>query len=120
MNEPGPSAPEYGEQPGPGRYAYHILAGAAVLVLVLGTVGFHYLEGWSWVDSFYFSTVAGTTVGFGDLAPTTDVAKLFSVVYIFFAIGILGTFVELRLRYHGVVRKRTEAVMSRATRGDQN
>ena len=59
--------------------------------MAAGTVTFHYIEGWSWVDSFYFSSVAGTTVGFGDLAPTTDTSKLVSVVYIFFGVGILGS-----------------------------
>lgn len=90
------------------KYAYHFLAVAAVLVLVVGTVAYHYIEGWSWVDSFYFSAVAGSTVGFGDLAPSTDGSKLFTVFYIFSSIAILGTFLNERLKYHGVVRRRTE------------
>ncbi len=88
------------------RYAYRILAIAAVGIVALGTVVFHYLEGWSWVDSFYFSAVAGSTVGFGDLSPTTDASKLLSVVYIFSSVAILGTFLNERMKYHGIVGKR--------------
>lgn len=100
------------------NYVYNLLGIAAVLLLVVGTVAFHYLEGWSWVDAFYFSAVAGTTVGFGDLTPSTDASKLFSVLYIFAGIGIIGTFLNERLKYHGVVRKQTEKAISKATSND--
>ena len=49
-----------------------------------------HLEDWTWVDSFYFSAVALTTVGFGDLSPSTDVSKLFTVFYIFSGISLIG------------------------------
>ena len=29
------------------------LAGALVLVMAAGTVGFRYIEGWPWFDGFY-------------------------------------------------------------------
>ena len=100
------------------RYAYQMLGAMAVLLVAVATVVFHYLESWSWVDSFYFSAIAGTTVGFGDLSPTTDASKLFSVLYIFFAIGIIGTFLEQRMRYHGVIKNRAEKAISKAS--DEN
>ena len=45
-------------------------------VLFVGTVFYHHAESWSYVDSFYFSVTTLTTVGYGDLVPTTDVGKL--------------------------------------------
>jgi hypothetical protein len=90
------------------RKVYPILAGAVVFVLALGTVVYHYLEDWSWVDAFYFSAVAGSTVGFGDLSPTTNGSKLFTVLYIFSAMAIIGTFLDQRLKYHGVVVRRAK------------
>jgi voltage-gated potassium channel len=47
------------------------------------------VEGWSVVDAFYFSVTTLTTVGLGDLAPTTTMGKLFTVVYIFAGLGII-------------------------------
>jgi len=34
------------------------------------------------VDSLYFRVIAVTTVGFGDISPSTDASKLFTVVYV--------------------------------------
>ena len=64
----------------------------AVVVYVAVGVGFYsWQEGWSVADSFYFSVVALTTVGFGDLAPTTTLTRLFTAVYLMLGLGILGT-----------------------------
>jgi hypothetical protein len=82
--------------------AYRILVSAALFILATGTVVYHYLEDWSWVDSFYFSAVAVTTVGFGDLTPTTDGAKLFTVAYIFAGIAIITSYVNVTLKRRGM------------------
>ena len=68
-----------------------LLAGAATMVAV-GMVVYHVLEGWSFLDPLYFSVVTLATVGFGDLTPTTDLAKLFTVGYITVGIGIVAAF----------------------------
>ena len=68
-----------------------LLVGAASMVGV-GTVVYHFLEGWSILDSLYFSVVTLATVGYGDLTPTTDLAKLFTVGYITVGIGIVAAF----------------------------
>lgn len=78
-------------------HVYKILAASAVGLLMTGTVVYRLLEEWSWVDSLYFSTVAVTTVGFGDLAPSTDGSKLFTVAYILVGIGIITTYLRATL-----------------------
>lgn len=39
------------------------------------------LEGWSLVDSLYFTVTVVTTMGFGDLTPSHDVSKIATVIY---------------------------------------
>ena len=55
-----------------------------------GCVAYNWLEGWSPVDSVYFLTVMATTVGYGDVTPTTDAGKLFTAIYAL--IGITTVF----------------------------
>ena len=78
-------------------HVYKMLAGAAATLIVVGTVVYKLLEDWSWVDAVYFSVVAVTTVGFGDLTPSTDASKLFTVVYVLIGISILTTFLHARV-----------------------
>ena len=85
-------------------HIYRYLAGAALGLLLLGTVTYRWLEDWSWIDSLYFCTVAVTTVGFGDLTPSTDSSKLFTVFYILGGVSIIAAFLDARLQRRG--RKR--------------
>jgi NhaP-type Na+/H+ or K+/H+ antiporter len=93
---------------------YRLLMLAAVTVVGVGTVVYHWLEDWSWVDSLYFSVVTASTVGFGDLAPTKDSSKLFTIVYIVFAVSIIGTFLSVRFR-----ARTTERAGKRSSKRDQ-
>lgn len=62
-----------------------------MLWLLIGTVAFHFLENWNWIQSFYFSVESMTTVGYGDFHPTTDMSRLFTAFYILFGAGIVVT-----------------------------
>ena len=65
----------------------------AVGLLLSGTLFYWVVEDWGPVDSFYFTVVTLTTVGYGDLAPTNDWSKLFTVLYIFVGIGIIASLI---------------------------
>ena len=86
------------------KHIYKILSAAAVGLIVLGTVSYRLLEDWSWVDSLYFSVIAVTTVGFGDITPTTDASKLFTILYILGGITIFAAYLDARLKRRGVRR----------------
>ena len=62
--------------------------------LLTGTIFYSLQEGWSLVDALYFSVTTLTTVGYGDLAPTTTIGKLFTVVYIFSGLGLIAGFIN--------------------------
>lgn len=78
---------------------YRILSVAAAVLIATGTVVYHAVEDWSWVDSAYFSVVAVTTVGFGDLSPSTDASKLFTIFYILSGIAIITAFLKARVSH---------------------
>lgn len=59
----------------------------SILIILIGTYFYHKTENWGWVDSLYFSTTTITTVGLGDLYPTKDISKIFTVFYILFGVG---------------------------------
>jgi voltage-gated potassium channel len=79
--------------------------GLAVLILLSGTIFYRSVEGWSWIDALYFSVTTISTVGFGDLAPRTDIGKLFTVVYIFVGVGV---FVALFAQFARALVKQEE------------
>jgi len=60
-----------------------------LILLIIGTIYLHNNESWSYVDSFYFSTITLTTVGYGDLVPTKDSSKIFISIYAIFGISVM-------------------------------
>lgn len=60
----------------------------ALLLLLSGSVFYRQVEGWSWLDSVYFSVTTMSTVGLGDLSPVTQAGKLFTLFYIFAGVGV--------------------------------
>jgi voltage-gated potassium channel len=57
--------------------------------MVVGTITFHLLEGWSILDSLYVTAQTVTTVGFGDLAPRTVMGRLFATLFMIVGVGIV-------------------------------
>jgi voltage-gated potassium channel Kch len=77
---------------------------AAALIL-LAAVFYRLVEGWSLLDSVYFSVVTIATVGYGDLAPQTALGKIFTIGYIFVGIGLfVATATSIA---HAVIRSRS-------------
>jgi len=65
--------------------------GGAQLVLtliVIATIFYRTVEGWSWLDAVYFSVVTIATVGYGGITPQTAKGKVLTIGYIFSGIGI--------------------------------
>ena len=62
------------------------MAGALVLS---GTIFYWRFEDWTIIEALYFSVVTLTTVGYGDLSPTSAGTQIFTIVYILTGFGVL-------------------------------
>ena len=71
------------------------LVSGALIVILAGTWFYARMEGWSVVDSLYFTVMTLTTVGYGDLSPTTPATRLFTVAFVLIGIGILLGFIDV-------------------------
>ena len=83
------------------------LLGVIVVLIVGGAIGLTYFESdRNFPDALWWAIVTLTTVGFGDIFPTSLGGRSIGVVLMFFGIGVLGmftatiagVFVEKRLR----------------------
>lgn len=65
---------------------------SAVAVVFVGVVFYTTVEHWTVLNAIYFCVVTLGTVGYGDITPTTDLGKLFTILYIIVGLGIIGGF----------------------------
>lgn len=59
-------------------------------IIAAGTVGFVYLEGWSYFDAWYFTVIYLSTIGLGDLSPQTDAGRFFAVILAILGVGFVA------------------------------
>jgi voltage-gated potassium channel len=61
-----------------------------VALLLVGTVGYMELEGYSLIEGFYMTAITLTTTGFGEVRPLSAAGRLFTIVLLFLGVGVLG------------------------------
>ena len=77
-----------------GQHALWIIAG----YLMAGVAFFTYIERWSWTDSLYFCVATLSTTGYGDLLPSKNLSKLFTIVYIVVGLSMIATCLGMLMR----------------------
>ena len=70
----------------PETKALPVVAGLLVLT---GSLFYWRFEDWTLIESLYFCVVTLTTVGYGDLSPTTSGTQIFTIIYILTGFGVL-------------------------------
>jgi len=73
------------------NFPSHIRAALAVFILliVVGTIFYTIYEGWGILDSIYFTVITLATVGYGDLHPTSDLSKIFTIIYVVIGVSLV-------------------------------
>ena len=62
---------------------------ALLVIAVVGTLAFHWLEGFDYFESLYLTIITLSTVGYGDIYPQTWQGRLFAIVLIIFGVGTM-------------------------------
>ncbi|MEQ6121086.1 potassium channel protein [Reichenbachiella sp. MALMAid0571] len=69
------------------------------LSLVIGLVGFVYIEDYTIGDAFYMTVITFSTVGFNEVNPLSENGRLFTSFYIIFNLGIFAYVVSVVTTY---------------------
>ena len=69
-----------------------IKLGIVVLLTIIlsATLGLMYLEGWDFFTALYVTVITLSTVGYGDITPTTLWGKVFTLFYIVCGVGAMA------------------------------
>jgi voltage-gated potassium channel len=74
--------------------------GLILLVVTIGVFGYKYLsDAYTWIEALYMTIITVTTVGFGEVHPTSDIEKLFTIFLIVTSISIYGYVVSVISEY---------------------
>ncbi|MEM9035517.1 MAG: potassium channel family protein [Actinomycetota bacterium] len=65
-----------------------VILSAAVTMIAVGTVFYRFVEELRWLDALYFCVITLASVGYGDITPTTNAGKIFTMGYVVLGIGI--------------------------------
>ena len=68
-------------------------------VLFVGVLGYRYISEFGWLDSLYMTIITVTTVGFMEVQPLEDDAKLFTVILIITSVFIFAYAISVITEY---------------------
>lgn len=87
---------------------YRQLLGITAIILAIGTISYHFIEGWTWIDALYFSIITLTTIGYGDFSPQTTAGKIFTIGYIIVGVGMILGFINAVFHHYKSQREKTK------------
>ena len=92
-------------------YGVKVLFTALAVLVIISSYYFVMAEGWSGVDAFYFTVSTITTVGYGDIVPTTPATKIVTSFIAFIGIAmVLTLFGMLSSHYVRIVNERERKI----------
>ena len=70
-----------------------------ILVLFIGILGFKIIADYTWIDAIYMTVITITTVGFEEVNPLDNTAKIFTVFLILSSVVIVGYAISIITEY---------------------
>ncbi len=67
-----------------------VAVGPVATMVTFGAIVVGYLEKWSVIDSVYWCVMTGTSVGYGDFAPTKTSTRWFAIFFIPISVGVIS------------------------------
>jgi voltage-gated potassium channel len=61
-----------------------------LIIISMGTIGYHLMEGWSFLDALYMTVITLATVGYGEIHPLSTGGRIFTIFLIFSSVGTMG------------------------------
>eukprot|EP00401_Gymnodinium_catenatum_P007201 CAMPEP_0117492920 /NCGR_PEP_ID=MMETSP0784-20121206/18832_1 /TAXON_ID=39447 /ORGANISM="" /LENGTH=309 /DNA_ID=CAMNT_0005287759 /DNA_START=100 /DNA_END=1029 /DNA_ORIENTATION=- len=80
-----------------------VLSSLMVMFILLGGFVFTFMEGWSLLESLYFSACTLMSIGFGDLLPQRPGSRVATVVFIMLGLGVAASLIAI-LQIHVEIR----------------
>lgn len=69
------------------------------MLLVTGVLGYKYIASYTWLDALYMTVITVATVGFGEVAPLNEGAKLFTIFLILVSVLVVGYAISVITEY---------------------
>lgn len=102
------------------RHRAYLVITLMTSIILGGSAGFHFIEGWGWFDGFYMTLTTMTTIGYGEIHPLSHAGRVFNS----FLIGVsvlaggftIATFSQALLQFEFTQvfgRRRMERELSR-------
>lgn len=91
-----------------------LLFAGIIVLLFIGTLFFHFTEGWTLKNSLYYSGISLTSRGFSDTFPQTWPGIAFSITYTLIGVGfVIYAFSNLIAYYISYYQKRVEGTLTK-------
>ncbi|MBC8753647.1 potassium channel protein [Kordia sp. YSTF-M3] len=93
---------------------FYLALSLLVIVFTIGVFGFHSVTEMSWTDAVYMTVITVTTVGYGEVVPLDENARLFTVfliitsVFVFaYAITVITEYILSRSTLRNIIQRKT-------------
>lgn len=93
-----------------------------LIIIVVGELGYVFIEGYSVVDALFMTIITVSTVGFGEVKPLSPIGELFTIFMIVFSFGAFAYAVTSITRFmvdggfrNYFINKRTRRKVNRLT-----